>query len=171
MMRFENLSRAHNRAGFDCGEDQLNTFLRNIAHQNLKKGLSRTFVLTDNQKPTEILGFYTLSLFEIHATELPEGFAKKYRGKIPAAKIARLGVAKGIQNQGIGRSLMIDAIIKAVKISRNAGIIGLFVDAKNSVVKEFYMKYGFIPLKDRELELFIPLQTLLQIHSSIGNRE
>ena len=60
MMRFENLSRAHNRAGFDCGEDQLNTFLRNIAHQNLKKGLSRTFVLTDNQKPTEILGFYTL---------------------------------------------------------------------------------------------------------------
>jgi GNAT superfamily N-acetyltransferase len=167
MRRFEELSRAHNRAGFDCGDDQLNTFLRNFAHQNLKKGLSRTFVLVDNRKPAEILGFYTLSLLEIQAAKLPEEFAKKYRGKIPAVKIARLGVAKGIQNQGIGRSLMIDAILRAVRISRNAGIIGLFVDAKNAVVKEFYIKYGFIPLKDRELELFLPLETLLQIRSTI----
>ncbi len=46
MNRFEELTRSHNRAGFDCGVQELNVFLHNLAHQNFKKGLSRTFVLT-----------------------------------------------------------------------------------------------------------------------------
>ncbi|MDD9303022.1 MAG: GNAT family N-acetyltransferase [Desulfobacter sp.] len=167
MNRFEELNRSHNRAGFDCGEEELNGFLKNLARQNLKKGLSRTFVLTAKQIPEEILGFFTLSLFEIKAERLPEKFAKKYRVNIPAVKIARLAVAKGLQNQGIGRYLMINAIYRTIKISQNAGITGLFVDSKNQKVKKYYQKFGFIPLPDTPLSLFLPLETLLQMQASI----
>jgi len=156
MNRFEELNRLHNRAQFDCGEEELNIFLKSLARQNLKKGLSRTFVLTAQRVPEEILGFFILSLFEIKAEKLPAKFAKKYRGKIPAVKIARLAVAKGLQNQGIGRHLMINAIFRTIKISQNAGITGLFVDSKNQGVKRYYQKFGFIPLPDTPLSLFLP---------------
>ncbi|MCD4719918.1 MAG: GNAT family N-acetyltransferase [Desulfobacula sp.] len=171
MNQFEELNRSHNRAGFDCGVEELNIFLKNLARQNLKKGLSRTFVLTEKRIPKEILGFYTLSIFEINALKLPEKFVRKYKGNIPAVKIARLAVAKGVQNQGIGRNMMIDAVNRTIKISENAGIIGLFVDAKNRGVKEYYQKFGFIPLSDKDLNLFLPLKTLLHLYSSVfGNQ-
>ena len=77
MNRFEELNRSHNRAGFDCGVKDLNEFLKNLARQNLKKGLSRTFVLTGKGFPEEIPGYYTLSVFEVSAEKLPRKFAKK----------------------------------------------------------------------------------------------
>ena len=167
MKQIETLNREHNRATFDCGVAPLNDFLKNLAHQNLKKGLSRTFVVTDEKKSKEILGLYTVSLCEINSTNLPEIYAKKYKGYIPAVKLARLGVSLGAQKQGIGKILMVDAIIRTIKISQNAGGIGLFVDAKDMNAKDYYTGYGFIPLQDRQLELFLPLKTLLKLYSEI----
>ena len=167
MNRFEELNRSHNRVGFDCGVKNLNEFLKHFAHQNLKKGLSRTFVLTGKGFPGEILGYYTLSVFEVSAEKLPRKFAKKYKGNLPAVKIARLAVAKGLQKQGLGKHMMINAIKRAINISENVGIIGLFVDAKNQGAKEYYLNFGFIPLSDHSLKLFLPLNTLLQMHSSV----
>lgn len=160
MNRFEELARSHNRVGFDCGVQGLNEFLHNLARQNLKKGLSRTFVLISEDIPEEILAFYTLSIFEISAKKLPQRLSKKYKGHLPAVKIARLAVAQALQNSGLGKHLIINAIKRAIAISNQAGIIGLFVDAKNENVKQYYLKFGFIPLPDHELELFLPLQTL-----------
>jgi ribosomal protein S18 acetylase RimI-like enzyme len=170
MNRFEELNRSHNRTGFDCGVKELNDFLNNLARQNLKKGLSRTFVLTGKRVPEEILGYYTLSVFEVSAEKLPHRFAKKYKGSLPAVKIARLAVAKGLQKQGIGKKMIINAIKRVINISENVGVIGLFVDAKNKGAKEYYLKFGFIALSDHPLSLFLPLNTLLQMHSSVFNK-
>ena len=167
MNRFEELNRSHNRAGFDCGVKELNVFLQNLAHQNLKKGLSRTFVLTGKSFPEEVLGYYTLSIYEVSAEKLPRKFAKKYKGHLPAAKIARLAVAKELQKQGIGKHMMINAMKRVINVSENVGIIGLFVDAKNQGAKEYYLNFGFIPLSDHSLKLFLPLSTLLQMYSSV----
>ncbi len=162
-MRFEELDRSHNREGFDCGENDLNSFLKNLARQNLQKGLSRTFVLVDEKIPEEILGFYTLSIFEVTARKLPAKFSKKYKGQLPAVKLARLAVAIGKQNHGLGKHMIINAIKKVITISENAGIMGFFVDAKNVSVKEYYQKFGFIPLPEHPLELFLPIATIRQM--------
>ena len=42
----------------------------------------------------------------------------------------------------------------------NAGIVGFFVDAKDSQAQAYYLRYGFIPLIDDPLRLFLPLATL-----------
>ncbi len=167
MNRFEELTRSHNRAGFDCGVQALNDFLHNLAHQNLKKGLSRTFVLISEDIPEKILSFYTLSIFEVSARKLPQRFSKKYKGHLPAVKIARLAVVKALQNQGFGKHMIINAIRRAVAISKHAGIIGLFVDAKNEDIKKYYLKFGFIPLPDHALELFLPLKTLQKMYTEV----
>jgi len=160
MIRVEKLTRSHNRVGFDCGVQELNDFLHNLAHQNFKKGLSRTFVLTGEDIPEEILSFYTLSVFEVCAENLPQKFSKKYKGHLPAVKIVRLAVAKALQNQGLGKHMIIDAIRRAIAISKHVGIIGLFVDAKNEDAKQYCLRFGFIPLPDYTLELFLPIKTL-----------
>lgn len=166
-MKFEELNRSHNREGFDCGDKDLNDFLKNLARQNLKKGLSRTFVLVDEHRAEEILGFYTLSVFEISAQELPSKHAKKYKGQLPAAKLVRLAVAIGKQSHGLGRYMIVNALKRVVTISENAGIVGFFVDAKNARVKDYYLKLGFLSLPEHPLELFLPLATIKQMNLKV----
>jgi hypothetical protein len=43
------------------------------------------------------------------------------------------------------------------------GIFAVKLDAKNESAKTFYLKYGFIPLKNDSLSLFIPLASLAKM--------
>ncbi|MEE4359543.1 MAG: GNAT family N-acetyltransferase [Desulfococcaceae bacterium] len=160
MLKIEVLRRDHDRAGFDCGNEALNQYIRNIARQHLSKGISRTFVIIDENFQNVILGFYTLTACEIHAEKLPRKYAKKYPPKIPAAKLARISVSKDHQRQGLGALMMIDAIKRVMSVSEHLGITGFFVDAKDSEAKAWYHQYGFMELPDNPLELFLPLPTL-----------
>ena len=90
MLRIELLSRRHNRAGFDCGNPELNDYLRHTARQHTEKGLSRTDVLVDDAAPNEILGYVTVSLAEIVTDSLPPTYAKQYPAKAHGVKLARL---------------------------------------------------------------------------------
>jgi GNAT superfamily N-acetyltransferase len=168
MLKIETVSRDHNRSGFDCGNDALNQYLKKIARQHLNKGISRTFVLVDDNIPTEILGFFTLVSCEIFVDKLPRKYAKKYPSKAPAAKLARLAVAKDRQRQGLGTHMMINAVERVIRVSQDLGIIGFFVDAKDNKAKAYYEQFGFIQLPDNPLELFLPLATLRNAYDTIS---
>lgn len=157
------LDKLHDRDSFDCGNEALNQFFQQTARQHIQKGISRTFVLIDTEQAEIVLGFFTLSLCEVRSEKLPPKFAKKYPSLVPGVKLARLAVAKSSQRQGIGAILMIEAMQRAVVVADNAGIVGLFVDAKDDAAKAYYERYGFISLQDKPLEMFLPLQTLAQI--------
>lgn len=155
------LSRNHNRSGFDCGDKELNAFLRATARQHDEKGVSRTFVLADQKNSTEIIGFFTLTLCEVNVSQLPAAYEKKYpKHGLPAVRLARLAVARKHQGQGFGELLLAEAIHRTVVVAEQAGVIGLFVDAKNKSARMFYERYGFILLSNRSLQLFLPLASL-----------
>ena len=63
--------------------------------------------------------------------------------------------------------MMANAIERVLMVSKNLGIIGFFVDAKNESAKQYYEQFGFIPLPDNPLELFLPIATLRQVYESI----
>ena len=168
MLKIETVSRDHNRSGFDCGNDALNQYLKKIARQHLNKGISRTFVLVDDNMPTEILGFFTLVSCEIFVDKLPRKYAKKYPSKAPAAKFARLAVGKDRQRQGLGTHMMINAVERVIRVSQDLGIIGFFVGAKDNEAKAYYEQFGFIQLPDNPLELFLPLATLRNAYDTIS---
>jgi len=75
-LRIEPINRSHNRRSFDCGSADLNQYLQNTARQQSEKGISRTFVIVDSDRPLEILGFFTLAACEIIVEKLPPRFAK-----------------------------------------------------------------------------------------------
>lgn len=165
MKSIELLDKNYNRTSFDCGNESLNRYLQQTARQHNQKGISRTFVLTDasNIKDKIIIGFFSLSLCEIRSAKLPPSLAKKYPLNVPGVKLARLAVDINWQGKGIGEILMIEAMNRAVIISDNAGVVGLFVDAKDERAKSYYTRYGFVSLEDNLLEMFLPLATIRQI--------
>jgi len=156
-------SDSHDRIAFDCGAPALNEYLRNTARQHLQKGIANTYVLASRAEPETILGFFTLSFLEVDISEIPAGYGKKLpQSRLPAAKLGRLAIDKSCQGNNYGRLLMADALRRVADAIRNAaGVVGLFVDAKNPDVAEFYRKFGFIPLEDNPLSLMLPHQTIL----------
>jgi len=162
MLKIELLNESHNRGQFDCGNAALNSFLQKTARQHITKGMSRTFVLIEDENPKEILGFFTLSICEVESEHLPPTISKKYPDQVPAVKLARLAVSIKHQHKGYGNYLIGSAVEKVIFISENVGIIGLFVDAKDDHAKEYYEHFGFISLLGNPLILFLPIQTLIQ---------
>jgi len=165
-LRIEPVTRSHNRRGFDCGEPELNSYLSNTARQHSEKGISRTFVIVDDENPSEILGFFSLASCEILVEKLPGKYAKKYPSRAPAVKLARLAVSKTMQRKGLGAHMMINAMYRVLRVAEHLGIIGFFVDAKDAEAAMYYKQFGFIPLPDNPLELFLPLATIRQAFSS-----
>lgn len=154
------LDKSHDRAGFDCGVPELNSFLKVTARQHGQKGISRTFVLTDGT--AAILGFFTLTLCEIHAEQLPAPHARKYPlHSLPAVRLARLAISRKAQGNGYGELLLTEAIHRTALIADQAGAIGLFVDAKNDSARKFYLHYGFLTIPGHPLQLFLPITTIL----------
>ena len=155
------LASHHDRFAFDCGVSELNGFLKRTARQHGDKGISRTFVLAEPEKPSTIIGYFTLTLCEVRAESLPSAYAKKYpQHGLPAVRLARLAIAQKYQKQRYGSLLLAEAIHRTVIVGEQAGMIGLFVDAIDEDARKFYERYGFILLPGSEQQLFLPLETL-----------
>jgi hypothetical protein len=58
-----------------------------------------------------------------------------------------------------------DAITRTALIAAQAGVIGLFVDAKGDSARAFYERYGFVMLPDQPLHLFLPIDTIRALTS------
>ncbi|MBJ6727340.1 GNAT family N-acetyltransferase [Geomesophilobacter sediminis] len=153
----------HDRSAFDCGETELNRYLQMTARQHLQKGIANTYVLVRREEPSKILGYFTLSFLQVDLTELPAQYRNKLpKTSLPAAKLGRLAIDRKCQGNNYGRLLLVDAMRRVAGTIRNAaGVIGLFVDAKNPHVAAFYRKFGFIPLEENPLFLMLPQQTIL----------
>ena len=149
------LNDRHDRKRFDCGDVDLNGWLKQTARQHKEKGVSSTFVSVANDVSVEILGFYAISLAELANANLPEQYAKRLPAKVPVFRLGRLATALGRQGKGIGEFMLFDAIDRATRISGDVGGIGLVVNAKHSAV-DFYQRYGFEQMVDHPQNLFLP---------------
>ena len=154
--RIEKVSRHHERSSFDCGVDSLNTFLSHFARQNTEKGISTTYVLI-KENDHRVLAFYSISSAQIARNVLPPAVGLP-RYPIPSVRIGRLATDKSAQNQGLGRLMLVHAISRAVRLSQEIAIYAIEVDAINEEARQFYLHYGFEPLIDDPLHLYLPIK-------------
>jgi ribosomal protein S18 acetylase RimI-like enzyme len=160
--KIEPLSKSHDRESFDCGSEPLNLFLRQTARQHAERGISKTFVLVEDEvsEPKIIFGYFTLNICQIKSEVLPEPAGRRLPRDVAAVKLGRLAVAKHLQRRGIGKLLLVAAMQKVIDVFQTAGGIGLFVDAKDQAAKHYYERFGFVPLSSNDLQLFLPLKTI-----------
>lgn len=154
------LTGGHDRQGFDCGRQELNDWLRQVARQHQDKGLSKTFVAIDEAESTQICGYYALTLAELENRHLPDAWRQKLPRRIPGVRQGRLAVDKTFQHKGLGELLLIDALMRAQRIYTEAGGIGLFVDAIDEQAAGYYRRFGFQVSPDNPLLLFLPAASI-----------
>ena len=161
-LEFHTLDKTQDRASFDCGIEELNTFLKKEARQQQKSGLNTTFTLLDTDlTPPKIMGFYSIMNATLRIEELPDNIAKRLpKHPIPAARIGRLARDLSTKGQGIGELLMVDALKRVKRLSREIGCFCVIVDAKNEAAKRFYEKYNFQSFKGNELALYLPIKSI-----------
>lgn len=157
--RIEPLAKAHNRRSFSCGVAALDRYLQQQASQVAKRKVATAFVAVEEDGKT-VLGYYTLSMAALPLGDLPEDVARKLPlyPSVPAVRLGRLAVAKGVQGQGLGAHLLMDAMNRALG-NEIAGAVFL-VDAKDEAARRFYLSFGFQSFMDNPKHLFLPRQTI-----------
>jgi GNAT superfamily N-acetyltransferase len=155
----EPLGIQHDRDVFDCEENSPNEFLKKYARQNDEKGLGRTFVAVKPGDPA-IIGYYTIASGAVSFDTVPE---KLPRYPIPVAHLGRLAVDKQAKGQGVGAFLLIDALRRIAQVADQMGIYAVEVYALNESAKQFYLKYGFTPLEDDPLHLYLPMKKIRKL--------
>jgi GNAT superfamily N-acetyltransferase len=158
--RIERLDHRHVREGFDCGKPSLNDFLHALVSQYEKRNLGRTYVALP-EADQRVLGYYTLASGSITADGLPANQVKKLpRHAVPVVLLARLAIDRSVHGRGLGGFLLRDALNRSLDLSEKLGIHAVVVDALDDEAKAFYERFGFLPLRDDAMRLFLPLSTI-----------
>ncbi len=156
--REEPIARRHDRKGFDCGSQELNTYLERYARQNHESGGAKTFVAVLAAKPAQVLGYYSISPGSIEFARVPSGLTRKLgRHEVPVFRLARLAVSRSLQGRGLGGELLLAAGTRSLAVAAEVGGVALAVDAKDAKAARWYKRFGAIGLLDDPLKLILPL--------------
>jgi predicted GNAT family N-acyltransferase len=71
--------------------------------------------------------------------------------------IGRLAVDQQYRGQKFGEYLLVNALKRCLKLSREIGAMAVIVDAKDEGSARFYERYGFRRFKDTERSLYMPM--------------
>ncbi len=154
-----------NRSLFDCGISELNDYLQRYARQNHKKGIAKTWVMVNSNNEQVPVGYYSISMAELQRESLSDEEKKGFpRYPLPVIRIGKLAVDKQLQGQRLGELLLVDIFKRGIRISQDIGVVGFLVDAINERAKQFYLKYGFSPLVNSPLSLFLPMTRISQLN-------
>jgi len=157
-MEFQPLDpKRHDRKDFDCGVEALNTYLQRFANQDLKRGLTRIYVLAEERK---IIGYYSISAHSVPRDDLPEAIRIGPYEDIPFLLLGRLAVDKAWQGQGYGDALIVHAFRTTRMAAEQIGILGMIVDAKDEKAAAFYEGFGFRRLSGTKSRLVLPVSAM-----------
>lgn len=157
-MKFELLSKQHNRKSFDCGHPAINSYFWQMANQHAQQGISGTHLITDDNDV--ILGFYTLSNTSIdNVGKVLNGYPER----VPAILISRIGVDIKTQGKGISKLLLSHAINKAKSLSLDTGIAFIIINAKDEQLARYYAHFRFncVDNFNDDLTLFLAIKDII----------
>ncbi|HVS34898.1 MAG TPA: GNAT family N-acetyltransferase [Gemmataceae bacterium] len=162
--RIERLNDAHDRAAFDCGQPSLDDFLKRLAGQYERRDFAALYVATVPPSST-VLGYYTLSGGAIDLAALPEAVRKKLpRHPVPVVHLGRLAVDRSARGQGLGRQLLLDALRVCTELAAKVALHAVEVRAIDDEARRSYQKYGFEPLMDDPLHLYLSMKVIRKLN-------
>lgn len=160
----ESLQRSHPRRQFDCGQDQVNEWLRTKALQNQDKRLSVTKVLIDAEGA--IAGFYTLATGQVDFGDLPVELVRQLpRRALPVAVLAWLGVSTVHQGQELGKRLLAQALNDCHEAGHTFAFVAVILDCINDRAKTFYQRWDFEELPGNPYRLYLSAKALATMMS------
>jgi GNAT superfamily N-acetyltransferase len=140
-------------ANFDCGVEELDTYLQRFAWMNQQANAAVTYVAIRQEI---IGGYFSVAAASAEHAQAPERLKKGLaRHPIPVLLLARLAVDRRFQGVGMGKHLLREACRLALNLSKLAGIRALVVDAKDVRARQFYERFDFQAFPTNTNRLFI----------------
>lgn len=170
---FEPLDKArHDRTSFDCGEPELNDFLKTKAAKHQSENISRTLVLPGDQVADSgkfaVRAFYAVSPATIARETLPTVKAKKLpHYPIPVFLLAQLAVDSASHGSGLGKITLICSLRHLYTVSKQMPAYAVVVDCLHEQAEQFYRKYDFdflCEINGRK-RLYLPMKTVAGLFS------
>ena len=137
----EKLRRDHSLDGFDCGKEELNSFLKRHALTNQASDSAQNYVLAEG---FVVKGYYSLAAGTVSHEEATERVKKGLaRHPVPVVLLARLAVDASMQGKQISPALLKDALRRAVHAADSIGARAVLVHPKDDNATGFYEHFTF----------------------------
>jgi predicted N-acetyltransferase YhbS len=153
----EPLGDHHDAADFNCGVSSLDDWLKRRARGNQASGASRTFVLCEDSR---VVGYYALAAGSVAIAAAPGRFRRNMPDPVPTIVLGRLAIDVSRQEQGLGRALFRDAVLRVIGAADTIGIRGILVHTVSEQAKSFYVSLGFEPSPLEPMTLMVTLADL-----------
>lgn len=154
----------HHRLGeFASGAEELDIWLQKYARANDATGNARVFVATRGDL---VVGYYTLSTAGVAKEEAPASLQKGGPpAEIPCLLLGRMAVTRSEQGSYLGRSLLIDALVRVVRLSDDVGIRALVIHCRDDEARRWYRHQArsFQESPVDRLHLFLPIKELRRL--------
>ena len=151
------LTEQHDKAGFSCGTDSLDQWLKRRALKNQVQGASRTYVVCDG---TRVLAYYALASGAVASAGATGRFRRNMPDPIPVVVLGRLAIDRSLQGNGLGRALFRDAGLRVLQAASIIGVRGVLVDAISEEAKAFYLALGMSSSPIDPMTLLVTLSDL-----------
>ncbi len=153
----------HARANFFSGVIALDRYFQLQAGQDSRRRVAAPFVLVDDRE--KIIGYYTLSAYSVALVNLPAETVKRLPKYpfLPATLLGRLAVSREHQGQKLGQFLLMDALRRSLRNTREFGSIGVVVDAYDATAEKFYLYHEFNLLPGQTGKLFLAMPTIMKL--------
>jgi GNAT superfamily N-acetyltransferase len=148
----EKLQASHDILAFDCGEPELNDWLRRRALVNQQSGASSTYVISDG---TRVVGYYSLAAGSVAREAAPGQVKRNMPEPVPVVVLGRLAVDQTFQGQGLGRALLRDGVLRTLQAAEIIGVRAILVHALSDKAKRFYEACGFTPSNVNPMTLMV----------------
>jgi len=139
----EKLTQSHDVSLFDCGDVELNEWLKRYAFVNSLSDSAQTYVA---HRKMRVVGYYSLSAGAVRPEESPARIAKGLaKHPIGVILLARLAAEKREQAKGLGQALLKDAFLRIASAADTVGARAVLVHAVDERARLFYEHFGFEP--------------------------
>jgi GNAT superfamily N-acetyltransferase len=155
----EALGSAHDRAGFSCGVEALDRYIREQVMQDVRRRATACYVALE-APGAKIAGYYTLAAAGVPLADLPAQLAKRLPRypSVPVARLGRLAVDQAYRGRKLGSALLWDAVARSLR--SEIAVFALVVDAKDDQAEVFYLHHGFVSFGSQPRQLVLPLTKL-----------
>lgn len=144
----ERLTTAHDVDQFESGVADLDRWLRSSAVVASSAGTGATYVL---RRGTRVVGYYVVAMSAVVHADAPSRLRRGMPDPVPVVLLARLAVDRSEQGNRLGGQLLVDALRRCVRGSREFGARAVIVDVIDERAAEFYRHFDFHDLDQRRL--------------------
>ena len=139
---------SHDREAFSCGVPAMDRWFKVSISDQIKANRTQVWCAVD--QIGKVVGFYALSAHAVKPSSSPALADRREKHPIPAVYLSAIATDQSVQGQGLGGTLMADALAKALEISETIGAAAVVLDVLQDDAYEkrmkFYTELGFTPI-------------------------